>query len=81
MWRLLPPLWGGGFLVAFAQAAGFYYLLGALLHWVLPALLRPASIQEAPRRPGEVGRDALNSLGECCDEADAGVWVVVCCVD
>jgi hypothetical protein len=63
---VLPPLVGGGFLVALAQAAVFYYALGALLHWGLPALTRGRlqHIQEAPRKPGEVWRDARNSLGE-----------------
>jgi hypothetical protein len=63
----LLPLWGGGFLVAFAQLTAFYYGLGALLHWGLPALLptQLQGIQAAPRKQGEVSRDALSSLGVC----------------
>lgn len=62
----MPPLWGGGFLVAFTQLSAFYYSLGALLHFVLPWLCGPyvKGIQEQQRRPGEVSRDAFNSLGE-----------------
>jgi hypothetical protein len=60
----LQPLWGGGFTVALCQLSLFYYVLGALLHWVLPLLYPVRGIQEAPRKPGEVGRDALNSIGQ-----------------
>jgi hypothetical protein len=60
----LQPLWGGGFLVALCQLSLFYYVLGAVLHWVVPLLGPVRGIQEAPRKPGEVGRDAVNSIGE-----------------
>jgi hypothetical protein len=59
----MPPLWGGGFLVAFSQLSVFYYSLGAVLHFVLPWLSPVKGIQEQQRRPGEVSRDAFNSLG------------------
>jgi hypothetical protein len=57
-------LWGGGFIVAFTQLSVFYYALGAVLHFILPSLSPVRGIQEQQRRPGEVGRDAINSLGE-----------------
>lgn len=60
----MPPLWGGGFVVAFTQLSLFYYSLGAVLHFVLPRLSSVKAIQEQQRRPGEVSRDAFNSLGE-----------------
>lgn len=60
----LQPLWGGGFLVALCQLSLFYYGLGAVLHWVVPLLGPVQGIQEAPRKPGEVARDAINSIGE-----------------
>eukprot|EP00882_Tetradesmus_deserticola_P018053 GHRQ01019372.1.p2 GENE.GHRQ01019372.1~~GHRQ01019372.1.p2 ORF type:complete len:116 (+),score=30.72 GHRQ01019372.1:1170-1517(+) len=60
----LQPLWGGGFLVALCQLSLFYYVLGAVLHWVVPLLGPVQGIQEAPRKPGEVARDAVNSIGE-----------------
>lgn len=71
----MPPLWGGGFLVAFTQLSVFYYALGAVLHFVLPWLLSPKGIQEQQRKPGEVSRDAVNSLGACvcvCPSGEKG---------
>jgi hypothetical protein len=59
----LWPLWGGGFLVALCQLSLFYYVLGAVLHWLVPLLGSVKGIQEAPRKPGEVARDAVNSIG------------------
>lgn len=61
---LLSPLYGGGFLVAFAQLAAFYYPLGVLLHIIVPALLPVRGIQKEPRGAGEPLRDALASIGE-----------------
>jgi hypothetical protein len=58
-------LYGDGFLTAFAQQALFYYLLGAVLHFVIPAVVNVKSIQDQPRGEGEVARDALHSLGGC----------------
>jgi hypothetical protein len=59
----LRPLWGGGFLVALCQLSLFYYVLGAVLHWVVPLLGSVKGIQESQRKPGEVARDAVNSIG------------------
>jgi hypothetical protein len=60
----MPPLWGGGFFVALTQLTVFYYSLGAVLHFVLPWLSPVKGIQEQQRKPGEVSRDAFNSLGK-----------------
>lgn len=68
----MPPLWGGGFLVAFTQLSVFYYALGAVLHFILPSLSPVKGIQEQQRRPGEVGRDAVNSLGEYSSDQGGG---------
>lgn len=59
-----PPLYGGGFLVAAGQLGVFYYVLGSVLHYVIPALFNVQRIQEQPRKPGEVSRDAISSIGE-----------------
>ena len=59
-----PPLYGGGFLLAVGQLAVFYYVLGAVLHYVIPAVINVQGIQEQPRKPGEVSRDAICSIGE-----------------
>ncbi len=58
-----PPLYGGGLLVALAQVAVVYYAVAAVLHCVVPRLLRPPSIQPAPRRAGQAWREARNSIG------------------
>ncbi len=58
-----PPLYGGGLLVALAQVAVVYYAVAATLHCVVPWLLRPPSIQPAPRRAGQAWREARNSIG------------------
>lgn len=58
-----PPLYGGGFLVAVSQLAIFYYGLGAVLHYVIPSIISVQGIQEHPRKPGEISRDALSSIG------------------
>ncbi|KXZ52174.1 hypothetical protein GPECTOR_10g803 [Gonium pectorale] len=71
----LRPLYGGGFWVAFAQLAVFYYSVGALLHWALPRLLRVQAIQTQPRKKGEVLRDAFYSIGPLA--VKAGVWTAV----
>ncbi|WIA34046.1 hypothetical protein OEZ86_012425 [Tetradesmus obliquus] len=71
----LQPLWGGGFLVALCQLSLFYYGLGAVLHWVVPLLGPVQGIQEAPRKPGEVARDAINSIGPIV--VKAGIWYIV----
>eukprot|EP00775_Hariotina_reticulata_P003455 gene3455-3726_t len=71
----MAPLWGGGFLVAFSQLSLFYYVLGAVLHFVVPWLCQVKGIQEQQRRPGEVTRDAVNSLGPIA--VKAAIWTVV----
>lgn len=60
----LQPLWGGGFMVALSQLALFYYGLGAVLQWVVPQIIQVQGIQEQPRKPGEVSRDAISSIGK-----------------
>lgn len=74
---MLPPLWGGGFPVAFAQLFVFYYASGALLHWVVPALGPLKGIQDAPRKPGEVARDAASSIGARAAPSSGSVSVVL----
>ena len=59
----LPPLYGGGLLVALTQVAAVYYAVALVLHCVVPALLRPPSIQVTPRRSGQAWQEAQNSLG------------------
>jgi hypothetical protein len=58
------PLYGGGFTAAFLQVGVFYYAFGVLLHFIVPLVSPVKGIQEHPRKPGEVTRDALHSLGE-----------------
>eukprot|EP00878_Enallax_costatus_P036657 GHUV01041190.1.p1 GENE.GHUV01041190.1~~GHUV01041190.1.p1 ORF type:complete len:189 (+),score=24.54 GHUV01041190.1:309-875(+) len=70
-----PPLYGGGFLSAVGQLAAFYYVLGAVLHYVIPAIFNVQGIQEQPRKPGEVSRDAINSIGPII--VKAAIWTVV----
>jgi hypothetical protein len=60
----LLPLYGGGLPVALAQVTAVYYAVAVMLHCVVPALLRPPSIQVAPRRSGQAWQEAQNSLGE-----------------
>ena len=60
----LPPLYGDGYAAAVAQVALVYYGFSAAIHWALPALLAPPSIQVAPRRRGQVLGEAVHSLGK-----------------
>jgi sterol desaturase/sphingolipid hydroxylase (fatty acid hydroxylase superfamily) len=69
------PLHGGGFLPAFTQAVAFYYLIAALLAWVVPRLLPVRGIQPAPPRPGDVWRDATGSIGPLA--VKAAIWASV----
>lgn len=57
------PLYGGGFCAALLQVALVYYTTAIVLHYVVPGLWQPASIQVAPRRRGQVAEEILNSLG------------------
>jgi hypothetical protein len=60
----LPPLTGGGFWAAFAQVALVYYGFAAAIHWLIPGLFEVESVQVGERRPGQVRREALLSIGE-----------------
>ena len=62
--RRLPPLTGGGFWVAFAQVALVYYGFAAAIHWAIPTFFAVESVQVGERRPGQVRREALLSIGE-----------------
>ena len=59
----VPPLYGDGLLAALVQVAVVYYAVAMVLHCVVPALLRPPSIQVAPRRDWQAWHEARNSLG------------------
>lgn len=68
----LPPVFGGGFLVAFQQLSIFYYGVAFVLHTVVPALLQPKPLQKQQRRDTDVVRDAIYSLGPLA--VKAGYW-------
>lgn len=59
----LPPLHGAGFWVAFWQVAAVYYGFAALIHWVVPAFFDVETVQVGKRRPGQVRKEALLSVG------------------
>jgi hypothetical protein len=67
--NLVTPLYGGGFVPAFLQLVFFYYLVGALLHWGVPALFPVQDIQQSQRKRGAVLRDAFYSIGRACMQA------------
>ncbi len=71
------PLYGGGFLVALSQLTAFYYVTAALLHFVLPAWLPVKGVQVQERTPGDVSRDAFNSLGANASYMQADVATVL----
>lgn len=75
----LQPLYGGGFWPAFAQLCLFYYACGVLLHCVVPRLLPVQGIQHQPRKPWEVQRDALYSLGGSFGDGCGGVVLLCRC--
>ena len=60
----LPPLYGGGFWLAFSQVSLAYYLVAGLLHYAIPAVVPVKSIQPGERRQGQVAREALLSIGD-----------------
>lgn len=60
----LPPLYGGGFLVALLQVFVVYYGASIAIHWLGPLAFPVKSIQVQPRQPGQVRREAFYSLGE-----------------
>lgn len=69
----LSPLYGGGFWVALVQLCAFYYAVGLAIHYVLPRVLSVKAIQQQPRKPGEVARDAFYSIGGwACERVRAG---------
>ncbi|KIZ04044.1 sterol desaturase [Monoraphidium neglectum] len=72
---LRMPLWGGGFLPAFVQLVTFYYLLGLVLHCVVPRLFVVQGIQKEPRGEGEPLRDAIASIGPLA--VKAFYWAIV----
>lgn len=62
--------------VALVQLCLVYYAAAILLHYIVPSIKRVRNIQARPPAPGQVRREALQSLGEC-----GCVWVVhnTCC--
>ena len=60
----LLQLYGGGYINALLQTSFTYYIACIILHWVAPRLLHVESIQVQSRQPGQVRREAFNSLGE-----------------
>eukprot|EP01024_Parvocaulis_polyphysoides_P031644 TRINITY_DN28517_c0_g1_i4.p1 TRINITY_DN28517_c0_g1~~TRINITY_DN28517_c0_g1_i4.p1 ORF type:complete len:304 (+),score=4.35 TRINITY_DN28517_c0_g1_i4:85-912(+) len=69
------PLVGGGFQFAFLQLFLFYYVLGFLLHFVLPKIFNVKSIQKNPRKDNQLQQESFNSLGPIA--VKAAVWTVV----
>ena len=57
-------LYGAGYFNALLQTSLTYYIACIVLHWVAPRLLDVQSIQVQSRQPGQVRREAFNSLGE-----------------
>lgn len=62
-----PVLYGGGFVLAFIQLFVFYYTAGCILHYLVPSIFPVINIQEHEKRPGDVQRDILHSLGVLVD--------------
>ncbi|KAK9815322.1 hypothetical protein WJX72_001696 [[Myrmecia] bisecta] len=56
-------LYGGGYWIAVLQVAVVYYAAAVLLHWVAPAFFPVKVIQKSDRQPGQVAREAVNSIG------------------
>lgn len=56
-------LYGDGFFAAFAQCCAVYYIGAFLLHWVLPRVFPRPSVRKGTPRPGQVEKEALNSVG------------------
>jgi Delta7-sterol 5-desaturase len=71
MW---PPLYGGGFWVAFAQAATVYYTAATTLHYIVPAVTQVRSVQKGHPAQGQVTREAFASL--CPLAVKAAVWTI-----
>lgn len=68
-------LYGDGLAVAYLQCCLVYYAGAAFLYYVMPIVLPRPSVQKGTRKPGQVRREALLSLGKviphaysiCCD--------------
>lgn len=60
---MISVLYGGGFPLALVQLSVFYYTAGCILHYIVPRIFPVVSVQEHERRPGDVQRDCLHSLG------------------
>lgn len=60
----LLQLYGGGYINALLQTACTYYFACIVLHWIAPGILPVQSIQVQSRQPGQITREAFNSLGE-----------------
>lgn len=71
----LQPLYGGGYAVAFSQAATMYYITAVLLHYIIPFFLPVTSIQKGKRSQGQILREAFTSLGPIAIKAAA--WTCV----
>lgn len=59
----LLQLYGGGYINALLQTSCTYYIACIVLHWIAPRILPVQSIQVQSRQPGQVSREAFNSLG------------------
>lgn len=59
----LLQLYGGGYINALLQTSCTYYIACIVLHWIAPRILPVHSIQVQSRQPGQVSREAFNSLG------------------
>lgn len=57
-------LYGGGYGIALLQISFVYYIACIVIHWLVPRALSVQNIQVHSRQPGQVRREALNSLGE-----------------
>ena len=71
----MPPLYGGGFWVAYLPACGVYYAAVILLHFIVPRLFPVSSVQVGKPRTGQVAQEARNSLGPLA--VKAAVWTFV----
>lgn len=68
-------LYGDGFATAFIQLTIFYYLIGSMIHFIIPVIFPIKYIQNVQQGRSEVFRDAIYSLGPIT--VRAGIWTVV----
>ena len=73
--NIMMLLFGGGFAAGLMQLSMFYYAVAFVLHTVVPAVMRPRSLQQEQRVEGAVWRDAVNSLPPIL--VKAGIWRIV----